>query len=302
MNTAASTTMNTVASTTTERTMPTRDRSRAFGAILVEQGRLSPTDAEEIQRFAGANGMRFGDAALRLKLLTQDDIDFAIAQQFNYPVLARGGDGGVSDDVVAAYNPQSESVEPLRALRSALSSRWFNETGRKSLAITSPGRQEGRSWIAANLAVVFAQIGERTLLIDADMRHPRQHELFKLRNSVGLSALLTGRAGKETACRIHPQLRLFVLPAGILPPNPQELLGRPVFELVLERFTEQFDVILIDTPPIGECADAQIVAKRAGGALMLARRHRSRHTQLSAAMQRMTQAGANVIGSVVNEG
>ena len=92
------------------------------------------------------------------------------------------------------------------------------------------------------------------------------------------------------------------MPAGILPPNPQELLGRPVFELVLERFTEQFDVILIDTPPIGECADAQIVAKRAGGALMLARRHRSRHTQLSAAMQRMTQAGANVIGSVVNEG
>lgn len=294
--------MNTAASTSSEMTMPTRDRSRAFGAILVEQGRLSPTDAEEIQRFAGANGMRFGDAALRLKLLTQEDIDFAIAQQFNYPLLARGGEGGVADDVVAAYSPQSESVEPLRALRSELALRWFAEGAHKTLAIASPGRREGRSWIAANLAVVFAQIGERTLLIDADMRHPRQHELFRLRNSVGLSALLTGRAGKETACRIHPQLRLFVLPAGILPPNPQELLGRPVFDLVLERFNDQFDVILIDTPPVAECADAQIVAKRAGAALIVARRHFSRHTQLLETMQRLNQTGVNVIGSVVNEG
>jgi len=293
--------MNTAASSA-ERAMPTRDRSRSLGAILVEQGRLSPTDAEEIQRFAGANGMRFGDAALRLKLLTQDDIDFAIAQQFNYPLLARGGEGGVSDEVVAAYQPQSESIEPLRALRSALSLRWFNEGSRKTLAITSPERSEGRSWIAANLAVTFAQIGERTLLIDADMRHPRQHELFRLRNSVGLSALLTGRAGKETACRIHPQLRLFVLPAGIMPPNPQELLARPVFELVLERFNDQFDVILIDTPPVAQCADAQIIGRRAGAALMLARRHRTRHAQLLGAMQRLGQTGVNVIGSVVNQG
>jgi protein-tyrosine kinase len=292
--------MSTAANQTSDVSMPPRDRSRAFGSILVEQGRLSPTDAEEIQRFAGAHGLRFGDAALRLRLLTQDDIDFAIAQQFNYPLLPRG-DGGVADEVVAAYNPQSESVEPLRALRSQLTLRWFNEANHKTVAITSPSRSEGRSWLAANLAVVFAQIGERTLLIDADMRHPRQHQLFNLSNSVGLSALLTGRAGKETACRIHPQLRLFVLPAGILPPNPQELLGRPVFELVLERFNDQFDVILIDTPPAADTADAQIVARRAGAALMIARRNLSRHAQLAAAMQTLSQTGVNVIGSVLNE-
>ena len=154
----------------------------------------------------------------------------------------------MSDDVVAAYMPQSDLVEPLRALRSQLTHRWFTDSGHKGIAITSPGRGEGRSWLAANLATVFAQIGERTLLIDADMRHPHQHALFNLNNSMGLSALLTGRAGKEAACRVHPQLRLFVLPAGILPPNPQELLGRPVFDLVLDRFTDQFDVIIIDTP------------------------------------------------------
>lgn len=281
--------------------MPSRDRSRAFGAILVEQGRLNPADAEEIQRFAGAHGLRFGDAAIQLRLLTQEDIDFALAQQYNYPILPRGGANGVSDEVVAAYMPQSDGVESLRALRSQLKHRWFNGLSHKALAVTSPGRGEGRSWLAANLATVFAQIGERTLLIDADMRHPRQHLLFNLNNSAGLSALLTGRAGKEAAYRIHPQLRLFVLPAGLLPPNPQELLGRPVFDLVVDRFTDQFDVIIIDTPAATETADAHIVARRVGGAIMLARRSVTRQGQLTAAMQTLVQTGVNVVGTVFNE-
>jgi Mrp family chromosome partitioning ATPase len=125
--------------------------------------------------------------------------------------------------------------------------------------------------------------------------------LFNLNNSVGLSALLTGRAGKEAACRVHPQLRLFVLPAGIVPPNPQELLGRPVFDLVIERFTDQFDVIIIDTPSATESADGQIVAKRVGGAVMLARRGVTRQSQLAAATQNLVQTGVNVVGSVLNE-
>src|SRR5450755_3440224 len=240
--------MKQVASAVGEIPMPSRDRSRAFGAILVEQGRLNPADAEEIQRFAGANGLRFGDAAIRLKLLTQEDIDFALAQQYNYPILPRGGANGVSDDVVAAYMPQSDMVEPLRALRSQLTHRWFTDVGHKALAVTSPGRGEGRSWLAANLATVFAQIGERTLLIDADMRHPRQHQIFNLGNDIGLSALLTGRAGREIIQRIHPQLRLFVLAAGLAPPNPQELLSGPIFEFVLDRLAGQFSVVIIDTP------------------------------------------------------
>jgi protein-tyrosine kinase len=281
--------------------LPGRDHSRAFGSILVEQGRLSPADAEEIQRYARAQGMRFGDAALQLKLATPEDIEFALAQQFNYPILQCGGEGGVADDVVAAYNPTSEFVEPLRALRSHLLHRWFNDASQKVVAIVSPGRREGRSWLAANLATVFAQIGERTLLIDADMRHPRQHELFNLNNAVGLSALLTGRAGKEVARRIHPQLRLFVVPAGSMPPNPQELLVRPVFDVVLERFIDQFDVILIDTPAVTVTADAQIIARRAGAALMLARLNNTRHSELTTAMRDLSQAGINVIGSVVNE-
>jgi chain length determinant protein tyrosine kinase EpsG len=278
-----------------------RDRSRAFGSILVEHGRLSPSDAEEIERYAGANGLRFGDAAVQLKLLNQEDIAFALAHQYNYPILPRGGETGVSDAVVAAYNPQSELVEPLRAIRTQISHRWLDDSSRKAVAILSPCRHEGRSWLAANLATLFAQIGERTLLIDADMRHPSQHLLFNINNSLGMSALLTGRAGKEAAIRVHPQLRLFVLPAGALPPNPQELLARPVFDVVLERFIEQFDVILIDTPAATESADAHMLARRSGAAVMMARRHHTPHAKMVGAIRDMSHTGVNVIGSVMNE-
>jgi protein-tyrosine kinase len=277
------------------------DRGRAIGAILVEQGRLHSQDVEEIQRFANSHGVRFGEAAVQLKRITERDIESAIAQQYNYPVLARGGEGGVADDAIAAYMPQSDAVEPLRALRSQIILRWFNGASRRVLAVTSAERGDGRSWLAANLATMFAQLGERTLLIDADMRHPRQHRIFNTDNSVGLSALLTGRAGREIARRIHPQLRLFVLPAGIIPPNPQELLARPVFDVILDHFAAQFSLVILDTPAACETADAQILAANARNAVMIARRNCTPQAKLVAAMQMFTDTGVNVIGSVINE-
>jgi chain length determinant protein tyrosine kinase EpsG len=277
------------------------DRGRAIGAILVEQGRLHSQDVEEIQRFANSHGVRFGEAAVQLKRITERDIESAIAQQYNYPVLPRGGEGGVADDLIAAYMPQSDAVEPLRALRSQIILRWFNSANRRVLAITSAERGDGRSWLAANLATMFAQLGERTLLIDADMRHPRQHRIFNIDNSVGLSALLTGRAGREIARRIHPQLRLFVLPAGIMPPNPQELLARPVFDVILDHFAAQFSLVILDTPAACETADAQILAANAGNTLMIARRNCTPQAKLLAAMEMFTDTGVNVIGSVINE-
>lgn len=277
------------------------DRGRAIGTILVEQGRLNSQDVEEIQRFANSHGVRFGEAAVQLKRITERDIESAIAQQYNYPILARGGENGVADDVIAAYMPQSEAVEPLRALRSQIILRWFNNATRRVLAVTSAERGDGRSWLAANLATMFAQLGERTLLIDADMRHPRQHRIFNIDNSVGLSALLTGRAGREIARRIHPQLRLFVLPAGIIPPNPQELLARPVFDVILDHFAAQFSLVILDTPAACETADAQILAANAGNAVMIARRNCTPQAKLAAAMEMFTDTGVNVIGSVINE-
>jgi protein-tyrosine kinase len=275
---------------------------RAIGTILVECGRLRESDVDSVERYAIKKGLRFGEAAVQLKLVSQQDVDLALAQQFHYPILMRGGELGIAEDVIAAYNPQSDQVEPLRALRSQLTLRWRNLEHRKALAITSPNRGDGRSWLAANLATVFAQAGDRTLLIDTDMRHPSQHRLFNLNNAVGLSALLTGRAvGKDVVRRIHPGLRLFVIPAGILPPNPQELLIRPMFDAMLVRLAQRFSVIILDTPAATEAADAQILSARAGAAVVLARRDRTRVSDLTATMASLSEIGVNVIGSVVND-
>lgn len=278
------------------------DRGRTIGAILVEDGRLNPRDVEAIQKYAIERRLRFGDAAIQLKLVTSEDVKFALARQFKYPEFLRG-DEGVAEEVIAAHGPQNEIVEPIRGLRSQLMIRWLNASKRKVLAITSAGRGEGRSWLAANLAVAFAQVGMRTLLIDADMRHPQQHRLFNLDNSLGLSAFLTGRGGPSTVCRVHPELRLFVLPAGNVPPNPQELLASAAFGVVLDRFAEQYGsgIVLVDTPAAADTSDAQLIVAKAGAAFVLGRRNHTRLDKLDVAMRDLKSTGANMVGCVFNE-
>jgi len=274
--------------------------NRSIGAILVDAGRLSPENAERILRAQKEQNKFFGDAALSLGLVTQDDIQFALSHQFNYPYLA-ANDQRLSTELIAAYQPFSPAVEQLRALRSQLMLRWFDaKTKRNALAVVSPGAGEGRSFIAANLAVVFSQLGERVLLIDADLRKPRQHALFKLGNSAGLSTILAGRAGHEAIVRVAPLLGLSVLPAGSLPPNPQELLGRPGFSGLLDKLSEEFDVIIIDTPAARTYADAQTVAVRAGAALLLAQQNRSATAELTQLTRSLQQSGATLVGSVMN--
>lgn len=275
---------------------------RSIGAILVDTGRLSAENAERILRVQKEQGKRFGDAAIELGLLTEDDIRFALSNQFDYPYLP-AGDQSLSHELVAAYKPFSPVVEQLRALRSQLMLRWFDaEVERKAVAIVSPGAGEGRSFIAANLAIVFSQLGERTLLIDANLRAPRQHELFKLGNRAGLSAMLAGRASADALVRIPVLLGLTVLPAGAVPPNPQELLGRPAFIETLHTLARDFDVVIVDTPAGSQYADAQTISARAGAAIMLARNNVSALPEITQLAANIQQSGATLIGSVLNDG
>ena len=145
---------------------------RSIGAILVESGKLTQENAEPILRLQQEENLPFGEAAVKLGMLSPKDIQFALAHQYDYPYLMPG-DGTVSNELLAAYQPFSPQVEALRGLRSQLLLRWFSGSReQKMLSIVSPGEGEGRSYLAANLALVFAQLGERTLLIDADMRAP----------------------------------------------------------------------------------------------------------------------------------
>jgi protein-tyrosine kinase len=275
---------------------------RSIGAVLVQAGRLRSQDLEEVLQLQRQKGLRFGDAGKELRLLTQADVEFALARQFDYPCLQRG-ESDVSEEVVAAYEPFSAQVEALRAVRGQLMLRWFDQDpARKAIAILSAARREGRSFIAANLAVVFSQLGQRTLLIDADLRNPSQHRLFGVDNRAGLSAVLSGRAvGHESLQRVASLPSLSILPAGALPPSPQDLLARPVFAQLLDKLGAQAELIILDCPPVAQTVDAQTIAVRAGAALIVVRKNASRLWRVQGVSESVIQAKTSIVGAVLNE-
>jgi protein-tyrosine kinase len=282
-------------------TVTTLARDRSFGGILIDAGRLKAQDVDRILHLQREQGLRFGDAGKKLGLLTQADIEFAISRQFDYPYLLRG-QGALSDELVAAYAPFSAPVEALRTLRNQLKLRWFDtDATHKGIVIVSAERKEGRSFIAANLAIVFSQLGEHTLLVDADLRNGCQHRLFGADNRAGLTALLTGRGGPDVIQRVPGLHDLSVLPSGTRPPNPSELLARPRFAKLLKELASAFDVLIFDTPPASDNADAQTVTMTVGCALIVARKNTSRAWRVRAVADGSVQTSAAVVGTVLND-
>lgn len=282
-------------------TTASRDE-RSIGTILIHAGRLTFENAEKILQLQREQGIRFGDAALQLSLLTATDIELALARQFDYPYLTRG-DSKVSEHVVTAYAPFSTQAATVSALRSQLMLRWFDSAAEgKTLAIVSPDRREGRSFIAANLAVAFSQLGKKALLIDADMRNANQHVVFGIDNQRGLSTMLSSRAVADAVIqRVPGLLGLSVMPAGARPPNPLELLARSQFPQLLADLALEFEVIILDSPAAAENTDAQCIAARAGAALIVARKGVTRMSHVRDAAETVSDAGAVVVGTVLND-
>ena len=271
----------------------------SMGALLRAAGKLGPDDVERVLRMQEENGIRFGEAAVRLGLAGTDDVRQALARQFSYPYL-RPGEGGLSPRLLAAYDPFGPQVEALRAVRSQLLLRWFGR-GRRALAIVGVTPEDEATLCASNLAIVFAQLGERTLLVDANLRAPRQQAAFGIEMRQGLSDLLAGRADLDVIASVPAFPALSVLPAGTLPPNPQELLARDGFRHLNAALESRYDVVLYDVPPFEAGVDAVPVAVHAGGALLVARRHVTRLAHLARAAGQLADAGCDVPGTVMVE-
>ena len=271
-----------------------------IGNILALDGKLGASDIERVMELQRTEGLRFGEAAMRLGLVSTEDVRSAIAKQYDLPHLLPGNES-ISSELVVAYEPFHPRAEEMRALRTQLSIRWSSTGVRhRTLAIVSPGAGEGRSYVAANLAVVFSLLGERTLLIDADLRNPRQHRIFNVPDRVGLSAILSGRADRSVVVPVPEFAKLSVVPAGAPPPNPQELLARPALGAFLQEMGAEFDVVLVDTSPALSFADSQSVAFRTGSAIVLARKDHTRMSDTHNVIRELGGAGIRVIGTLFN--
>jgi protein-tyrosine kinase len=275
---------------------------RSIGSIIAETRSLSADQVEQILAYQRKNGVRFGEAAIALGVASTDDVLFALAQQFHYP-YADVEQRKRNPELVALNQPFSPQAEAFRGIRSQLIMRVFKgvEAPRRAIAVVSPESGDGKTFFAANLAIVLAQLGGRTLLIDADMRNPRMHELFNLTATSGLSGILSGRTESQVIQQIQGVPSLFLLPVGTPPPNPLELVERTAFGLLMRELLSKFEYVVVDTPAVSHGADAMVIAARCGAALLVARKDAGRMAALQEITSMLTDSSTNLAGVVYNE-
>ena len=274
---------------------------RSIGTIISETRNLTAEQVEQVLSYQREKGIRFGEAAIALGFATADDVLIALSQQFHYPYAAEER-RLASPELVALNQPFSVQAEAFRAIRSQIMMRLYNEgQARHAIAVISPDTGDGKTFFSANLAVTLAQLGGRTLLVDADLRGPRQHEVFGIDNRSGLSGILSGRTVANLIQQIPGVPSLFVLPGGITPPNPLELVERPAFGLLIRELLSKFDYVVVDTPAAMHGSDSAVVAARCGAALAVARQDKSRVAGLQDLVANITAGPAKLAGVVVNE-
>lgn len=275
--------------------------ARSIGDLIRDARNLSAAEVEKVLSYQRQHSVRFGEAAVTLGLASPDDVLNALAQQFHYP-LANAERRDASPELVALTQPFSVQAEAVRAVRSQVVMRWNRpDAPRQALAVISPGSGDGKTFFAANLAVSLAQLGGRTLIVDADLRSPRQHEVFKVSNAAGLSSLLSGRAETQVIQSVDGVAGLFVLPCGPIPPNPLELLERPAFGLLVRELASKFDHVVIDTAAASQGADGCVVAAKCGAALVLTRKHQNKVAELQDLVASLAGSSVQLLGAVVNE-
>jgi protein-tyrosine kinase len=279
---------------------------------------LSDEAVESIHELTRSLDLRFADAALHTGLVTQDQLNEAtdwirrravrqsggIIQEVlrrnvshrRELVLWEGPKLRPSEQLIMAHDPGHPRSESIRSLSTELLMRTRNSGGR-IIALLSPCASEGRSQLAAELAIAFAQLGRRTLLVDADLRRPRQHVLFGAENDTGLAQALDGSAVRLHAIERLPQMAL--LTSGVLPPNPLELLSGTRFEQLTVEWRRNFEYVVFDTPPAAESSDAIAVAGAVGNVLVLSRADVTPFSALKEMSRKLVTTHARTLGAVI---
>lgn len=289
-----------------EHDMPHSEDSRGvsapgkpIGQIIRDVRPLSDADLDHILVVQKRMGVRFGEAAVALALVSQKDVMWALSQQFRYPFPREPGILAASEMVVAS-DPFGAQAEAFRELRSSISAAQ-QLTERRPLAVLSQARGDGRSFVAANLALAFCQLGERTVLVDANLRSPGIHKLLGIPERPSLSSLLSGMPLARPFDRSAQMPQLYVLQAGTPPPNPVELLDRPLFGRLLGELQRNFDRVIVNTACASGTADARVVASACRQAVLVGRKHHTPALQLNSLKSRLHKVGVDVVGVILND-
>lgn len=201
--------------------------------------------------------------------------------------------------LIMAHDPYDPRCEKIRALRTELILRRESMERADIVALVSPGAGEGRSLLAAELALAFAQTGRPTLLVDADLRRPQQHILFGTDNRLGLSQAIKYGV-KPQLHTVHGLPRMSVLTAGPVPNNPLELLSSGYFAAMIEEWRDEFEFVVIDTAPVMHFSDGLVIASLVGRVLALSRAQHTRHQDMQDMLRRLATTRSQILGAVIS--
>lgn len=203
-------------------------------------------------------------------------------------------------NLVTQNDPKNPAAEAYRVIRTGIQ---FAQAGKElqTIALTSCTPNEGKSTTIANLAVVLTQAGKSVLLIDCDMRNPTVHKNFNLSNKVGLSSCISMGTALSDAVQKTSIEGLYALTGGVIPPNQSELLGSEQMKNVLQRAKEQYDYVLIDTPPVMPVTDALIVGRFVDGMILVIASAEVKVEMARDVKNQLVNAGANILGVVLNK-
>lgn len=297
-----------------------QDLDAQISKTLVLLYRLSAEALEEINALMKDLRIRFGEAAVKSGAVTQEQLDEALewirrralsesrgiveevlrhsARQGNL-ILWERDELEPSPGITLIRDPDHRHSETIRSLRTELLLRCRSRRHGSMIALVSPCRREGRSHLAAELAISFAQLGRRTLLIDSDLRRPSQHRLFGSINETGLvQALANGGPHYFHGIRGLPKMALMT--SGELPRNPLELLSCGAFEHRLREWRDNFEFVILDTPPTTEFSDSMVIAATARNVLILGRSRMTRFDQLNEVCRHLSATNSRVLGAVIN--
>ena len=277
---------------------------RVVDPAEVPRGPISPNINRDLfVSFVGslllAVGLAFFFEQLDNRIRTPEELKAHVAIPFLGIVPAAGKSKDGSPNPLVSNGAAPSFVEAIKTVRTNV---LFSSAvdGVKALVVTSAGPSEGKSLIAANLAISLAQAGQRVLLIDADMRRPRVHEIFDVPQEPGLSNLLTANAKSVDAIRPSETPGLWILSSGYIPPNPAELLGSRRFVQLIKSLQTHFDWAIVDTPPVLAVTDSTVAANEASGVVFVVGADKTTRHAARAAIEQLDAARSHLIGAVLN--
>jgi|JI81BgreenRNA_FD_contig_121_255420_length_8128_multi_4_in_0_out_0_5 capsular exopolysaccharide synthesis family protein len=270
--------------------------------VLLRLGHLNEDQATRVVAHAAERGLDFDQAALELGFITTEELDRAREQLINSMALQNVARRPVSDELVVISDPGSVRAETIRMLRTQVIAQHI-KNGRRGLAVVAAADGHGCSYVTANLAASLAQVGFKVLLVDANMRSPRQDQIFGVDpNAPGLSSFLTLQAARpERVVNANVLPGLALITAGPPTSRPQELLSGNRFRDGVNTLLREYDLVLFDTPAANTNADALNVGGAAGYALIVGRANETYYKDIDTLSAQLAAARCAVVGAVLNE-